>query len=148
MSVPILPASAPFSAEQRAWLNGFFAGLLGLDGNASNGVVNNGVGADGVAALSEYNAAGESEHAHEREEFPWHDANLPLDERMQMAQGKPFARQLMAAMAQLDCGTVRLPVPDLRRSDCKWRRQAAFEVHARRQGNSKKAERACSQSLR
>jgi sulfite reductase (NADPH) flavoprotein alpha-component len=105
MSVPILPASAPFSAEQRAWLNGFFAGLLGLDGNASNGVVNNGVGADGVAALSEYNAAGESEMAHDVEEFPWHDANLPLDERMQMAQGKPFARQLMAAMAQLDCGT-------------------------------------------
>jgi sulfite reductase (NADPH) flavoprotein alpha-component len=74
MSVPILPASAPFSAEQRAWLNGFFAGLLGLDGNASNGVVNNGVGADGVAAQSEYNAAGESEMAHDVEEFPWHDA--------------------------------------------------------------------------
>lgn len=26
--VPVIPASAPFSAEQRAWLNGFFAGLF------------------------------------------------------------------------------------------------------------------------
>jgi len=24
----LLPADAPFSADQRAWLNGFFAGLL------------------------------------------------------------------------------------------------------------------------
>ena len=24
----IVPESAPFTAEQRAWLNGFFAGLL------------------------------------------------------------------------------------------------------------------------
>ena len=30
---PLLPESAPFSPEQRAWLNGFFAGFLGLDGN-------------------------------------------------------------------------------------------------------------------
>jgi sulfite reductase (NADPH) flavoprotein alpha-component len=95
MSVPILPASAPFSTEQRAWLNGFFAGLLGLDGNAANG----------VAALAEPNASTEGGATHEAENFPWHDANLPLDERMQLAQGKPFARQLMAAMAQLDCGT-------------------------------------------
>jgi hypothetical protein len=26
------PRTAPFSAEQRAWLNGFFAGLVSLDG--------------------------------------------------------------------------------------------------------------------
>jgi sulfite reductase (NADPH) flavoprotein alpha-component len=28
MSVPLIPDTAPFSAEQRAWLNGFFAGLF------------------------------------------------------------------------------------------------------------------------
>ena len=39
------------------------------------------------------------------EEFPWHDANLPLDERLLLAQDKPFPRVLMAAMAQLDCGS-------------------------------------------
>ena len=32
MSISLLPESAPFNADQRAWLNGFFAGLLGLQG--------------------------------------------------------------------------------------------------------------------
>ena len=27
--VPLIPESAPFTAEQRAWLNGFLAGLYG-----------------------------------------------------------------------------------------------------------------------
>ena len=30
MTIPLLPESAPFTPAQRAWLNGFFAGLLGL----------------------------------------------------------------------------------------------------------------------
>ncbi len=34
-TVPVLPASAPFSAEQRAWLNGFLAGLLFDQGAAA-----------------------------------------------------------------------------------------------------------------
>ena len=29
--VPLIPENAPFSTDQRAWLNGFFAGLLSLD---------------------------------------------------------------------------------------------------------------------
>ncbi len=29
--VQVIPATAPFSDEQRSWLNGFFAGLLSLD---------------------------------------------------------------------------------------------------------------------
>ena len=41
----LVPETAPFSDEQRAWLNGFFAGLVSLDGA-------------GVTALSpEQNAA-------------------------------------------------------------------------------------------
>ena len=28
----LIPETAPFSEEQRAWLNGFFAGLVSLDG--------------------------------------------------------------------------------------------------------------------
>jgi sulfite reductase (NADPH) flavoprotein alpha-component len=27
-SIPIIPESAPFTAEQRSWLNGFLAGVL------------------------------------------------------------------------------------------------------------------------
>ena len=30
----LIPENAPFSSEQRAWLNGFFAGLLSLDAKA------------------------------------------------------------------------------------------------------------------
>ena len=29
--IEIIPESAPFSPEQRQWLNGFFAGLVSLD---------------------------------------------------------------------------------------------------------------------
>jgi sulfite reductase (NADPH) flavoprotein alpha-component len=78
---PIIPESAPFSPAQRAWLNGFLAGLYGGSAGVS-------VGAPVV----------------EEEEFPWHDPALELDERLSLAEGKPIKRRLMAAMAQLDCG--------------------------------------------
>ena len=35
---------------------------------------------------------------------PWHDAAMPIDERMQLAEGRPLPRKLFAAMAQQDCG--------------------------------------------
>jgi sulfite reductase (NADPH) flavoprotein alpha-component len=38
------------------------------------------------------------------EDFPWHDPALELEERLALAEGRPFERKLMAAMAQLDCG--------------------------------------------
>ncbi|MBP0447641.1 sulfite reductase subunit alpha [Roseomonas sp. SSH11] len=81
--VPLIPENAPFTAEQRAWLNGFLAGLYGR------------------AALPGTAAAPASEP---EEEFPWHDPALGLDERLAMAAGKPLSRRYMAAMAQLDCG--------------------------------------------
>ena len=31
-AIPLIPDTAPFTPEQRAWLNGFFAGLVSLDG--------------------------------------------------------------------------------------------------------------------
>jgi sulfite reductase (NADPH) flavoprotein alpha-component len=77
--VPSLPATAPFSPAERAWLDGFIAGLFGdiepLPATAS---------AD--------------------EELPWHDPILGLDERLELAVGRRPAHRLMAAMAQLDCG--------------------------------------------
>jgi len=93
----LIPETAPFSGEQRAWLNGFFAGLISLD-NA------------GVTALSpEQNAAlmpaatnefGDTDDG----EAPWHDQTMPMAERMTLAEGKPVRRRMMAAMAQQDCG--------------------------------------------
>ncbi len=35
---------------------------------------------------------------------PWHDAAMPIAERMTLAEGKPLPRSLFAAMAQQDCG--------------------------------------------
>ncbi|HEV7339321.1 MAG TPA: sulfite reductase subunit alpha [Bosea sp. (in: a-proteobacteria)] len=87
--VQVLPEAAPFSEEQRSWLNGFFAGLLSLD-NA------------GVTALSPaQNAAvmGEADDG-----APWHDPAMAIADRMQLADGKPLPRRLFAAMAQQDCG--------------------------------------------
>ncbi|VTU00289.1 sulfite reductase : Sulfite reductase (NADPH) flavoprotein alpha-component OS=Rhodopirellula sp. SWK7 GN=RRSWK_01818 PE=4 SV=1: FeS: FAD_binding_1: NAD_binding_1 [Gemmataceae bacterium] len=91
MAIPVLPESAPFSGPQRAWLNGFFAGLLGIDGSANGAAPNGHAPAASAAAPAE-------------EDFPWHDPALKMDERLKLADGKPFERVLMAAMAQLDCG--------------------------------------------
>ena len=40
VSETMIPDSAPFSPEQRAWLNGFFAGLLSLDAKAGAEALN------------------------------------------------------------------------------------------------------------
>lgn len=77
--VPRLPDTAPFSAAQRAWLDGLIAGLLSDAG-------------DRPAA----------EPASEA--LPWHDPTLALDERLELAGGRRPEHRLMAAMAQLDCG--------------------------------------------
>ena len=81
-----LPENAPFTEAQRAWLNGFIAGLLGME--------------HARQALAQQPAAAPAPE----EDFAWHDPTLALDERMKLATGRPLERQLMAAMGQLDCG--------------------------------------------
>jgi sulfite reductase (NADPH) flavoprotein alpha-component len=83
---PLIPENAPFSEEQRAWLNGFFAGLLAPEALAAHG--------DQAPALD----GGDDGEA------PWHDPAMPLEERMKLAEGRPLRRRVMAAMAQQDCG--------------------------------------------
>ncbi len=96
----LIPESAPFNAEQRAWLNGFLAGWIGLQADGSAPPLPAGV----VPALEGLAGPAPAALAHEAEDFPWHDPALPIDERMKLAEGKPRPRRLMAAMAQLDCG--------------------------------------------
>lgn len=84
MSMQIIPKSAPFNDEQRAWLNGFFVGYMQLE-NAN------------------LNAATPSDEE-EDEDYPWHDDTMPLEGRMDLAKDKPFKLQVMAAMGQQDCG--------------------------------------------
>jgi sulfite reductase (NADPH) flavoprotein alpha-component len=96
----LLPESAPFTPEQRAWLNGFFAGMLSLE-------------RAGVTPLSPAESAalmpGLPEQAKgpldgDDDGAPWHDQTIPLPERMKLAEGRPLRRRMMAAMAQQDCG--------------------------------------------
>ena len=94
-SVPVIPDGAPFSMEQRAWLNGFFAGLLSLDAKAGISPLTGDLPDAAAKAL-----AGDGDDG----EAPWHDAAMPIDERMQLAEGRPLKRKLFAAMAQQDCG--------------------------------------------
>jgi len=88
----MIPETAPFSLEQRAWLNGFFAGLLSLDARAGAAALDGAMPGIAAKALAEDDGA------------PWHDAAMPIGERMQLAEGKALPRRLFAAMAQQDCG--------------------------------------------
>jgi sulfite reductase (NADPH) flavoprotein alpha-component len=88
-----LPDNAPFSPAQRAWLDGFLAGYLGASTRGS-----------GVAAVSAATAAEPAEPFEADNDLPWHDPSLSLDECMAGAAGRAPVLQLMAAMAQLDCG--------------------------------------------
>jgi sulfite reductase (NADPH) flavoprotein alpha-component len=91
----LLPESAPFTPEQRAWLDGFFVATLGLADS-------------GITPLSPQDAAallGGSAPAPEQDDgAPWHDQTMPLVERMKLAEDKPLRRRMMAAMGQQDCG--------------------------------------------
>src|SRR3989442_13411108 len=97
----LIPESAPFTPEQRTWLNGFFAGLLSLE-HAS---ITRLSPAQSAALMPVAPAAAKGPlDDGDDDEAPWHDQTLPLAERMTLAQGRPLRRRMMAAMAQQDCG--------------------------------------------
>jgi sulfite reductase (NADPH) flavoprotein alpha-component len=78
--IPLIPETAPFTPAQRAWLNGFLAGLYGPGQTSPE-----------TAPASEA-------------DLPWHDPVIEMDERLRLAEGHSLEHRLMAAMAQLDCG--------------------------------------------
>ena len=104
MLVPVLPPSAPFNTAQRAWLNGFLAGMFGQIGDTQTTVSSIDTTPTSVQSGEALLAGPVAEHPAGDEPMPWHDPALPMAERLQLAEGKPPARVLMAAMAQLDCG--------------------------------------------
>src|SRR5882757_7990645 len=91
--VSYIPESAPFTSEQRDWLNGFFAGFMATEGASPPPLP-----AAADPAFADPMAGSEDDEA------PWHDPTIVLPERMDMAKGKPLRRRMMAAMAQQDCG--------------------------------------------
>jgi sulfite reductase (NADPH) flavoprotein alpha-component len=101
---PLLPDSAPFSPEQRAWLNGFFAGYLGLDHSGITALSPEHADAllSGIAPLAK--EASSDDVSDDVVDAPWHDPAMALAERMKLAEGRSLRARLMAAMGQQDCG--------------------------------------------
>ena len=98
----ILPESAPFTPEQRTWLNGFFAGLLQLDAPAKPLSPEETAGL--IPGLFGPSDAATGAPAEADDGAPWHDPAMPITDRMKLADGRPLPRRMMAAMAQQDCG--------------------------------------------
>src|SRR4051812_21959992 len=100
MNAPIpailIPESAPFSADQRAWLSGFFAAMLTPQTNGATALSG--------AEAAQLTGAPAGPALADNDDAPWHDPAMPIDDRMQLAADKPVAPRLMAAMAQQDCG--------------------------------------------
>lgn len=80
-----------FSDQQRAWLGGFVYGLTGIRPDFAPPVT--------------LQVANTAPAPPEQVQHPWHDWRLPIVDRMELATGKPVEQRLMAAMAQLDCGS-------------------------------------------
>lgn len=89
----LIPESAPFTDVQRAWLDGFVAGLLGMERASAR--IAGAAPAEAAPAIAAP-PAGDAD--------PWHDPALSLDERMALATGRSLEARMMAAMGQLDCG--------------------------------------------
>ncbi len=78
-SQELIPPSAPFTPEQRAWLSGFFAGFAAPEDGAVTPLsaeANAAVMAGGLAQGDDGEAL-------------WHDQTLTLDARMALAQCRP-----------------------------------------------------------
>jgi sulfite reductase (NADPH) flavoprotein alpha-component len=89
----LIPDSAPFTPEQRVWLNGLFAGMISLEESVTP------LSSEEAAKLLPDVIAPEVDDG-----APWHDPAMPLADRMKLAEGTPLPRRMMAAMAQQDCG--------------------------------------------
>jgi sulfite reductase (NADPH) flavoprotein alpha-component len=94
----LIPETAPFTPEQRTWLNGLFAGLMALEGSVTPLSAE-----EAQKLLPGMRAAAPAGDALD-DGAPWHDPAMPLADRMKLAEDKPLRRKLMAAMAQQDCG--------------------------------------------
>src|SRR5262249_19435826 len=106
----LIPESAPFTPEQRTWLNGLFAGLFGLPENvtpvssADAAKLLAGLLGGAAGAVAPQSDAAETDDSAAGDDAPWHDPAMPMLDRMKLANDKPLPRRLMAAMAQQDCG--------------------------------------------
>ncbi len=83
---PLIPENAPFDEEQRAWLNGFLAGVLGLSANEARAV---------PASSSSHPPPSAPRARSEQAGAPAPESGLAPD---------TLERRLLTVLAQLDCG--------------------------------------------
>lgn len=86
----LVPENAPFDEEQRAWLNGFLAGLLGLSSEPPASALEAPAASPGPSDAPAARA--------------WHNPELSLERRLQLSEGQALPERLMSALPQLDCG--------------------------------------------
>jgi len=97
-----VPDDAPFSPEQRAWLQKFLSQVaVASPGKPATATAAPAAGAAEAAPAAE--AAGEEENPDLTNDVPWHDPEKDINSRMSMVQAKPLAVKLYAAMGQTDC---------------------------------------------
>jgi len=98
-----VPDDAPFSPEQRVWLQKFLSQVaVASPGKppAPTGAPDAGKASDAPTAVE---APTEEENPDLTNDAPWHDPEKDIGSRMGMVQGKPLAVKLYAAMGQTDC---------------------------------------------
>jgi sulfite reductase (NADPH) flavoprotein alpha-component len=108
----LVPENAPFDEEQRAWLNGFLAGLLGLANGEARGGAEPAGRAPVAGALPSSAASSEVASAASAGfsagaalvDPPWRNPALSLEQRLELSEGEELEPRLASALPQLDCG--------------------------------------------
>lgn len=101
----LVPENAPFDEEQRAWLNGFLAGLLGLANGDARGAVDPVTSGAAAPSPQVANAASAGFSAGAAlVDPPWKNPSLSLQQRLELSEGEELELRLASAMPQLDCG--------------------------------------------
>ncbi len=95
-----VPADAPFSPEQREWLQKFLSQATVVAPAKPSAAP--AASADTAAPAAEEPPA-EAENPDLTNDAPWHDPDKDLASRMGLAKGKPLPVLLYAAMGQTDC---------------------------------------------
>ena len=100
-----VPADAPFSPEQRQWLEKFLTQVAGSTSTqaAPKPAATSATTSETAKAPETEVVADETVNPDLTNEVPWHDPDKDLPSRMKMAEGKPLAVKLYAAMGQTDC---------------------------------------------
>ena len=125
----LIPETAPFSEEQRIWLNGFFAGLVSLDGFGVTPL-----SGEQAAALISGATASKADDDDDGGAL-WHDQTLTMAERMKLADGQSLWLAHDGGDGATGLRPVRLRLQELFGRH-RFRQGGAAEfVRAGRQGN-------------